>query len=230
MVLTVDLLQQWFARFNKLYFKTTLPVPPFRLANASTRLGYLKCEYVRKGPFSKPKRNHSIHISTYYDLTERGYQTVLLHEMIHYYISFHQLKDTSPHGVLFRKMMEQINSCGWNITVSTNVSGIATNAGAARKREAKPFLLLVIKTCRGETFISSVSPGSAARIHEDIRRVGSVLVEEKWYVSDDARFASFPKVRSMRGHRVSSDAELADFLSVMKPLDAGELFGEQTAE
>lgn len=228
MTLTVDLLQQWFERFNRLYFKTTLPVPPFRLAKARTRLGYMKCVFVKTGPFSKPKRSHSIHISTYYDLSERGYQTVLLHEMIHYYISFHKLKDTSPHGVLFRKMMEQINSCGWNITVTTNAEGFKASA-TEQPRRPKPCLLLVIRTSKGETFISAVSPGSALRLHGDIRRAQSVIADEKWYVSADPRFDRFTRVRSMRGRRVRSDEELADFLSVMKPLDTDELFGNVTS-
>lgn len=63
----------------------------------------MKCVTSRKNWFSKPQRTFSIYISTYYDCSERDYQTVLLHEMIHYLICFLRLDDTSPHGVLFKK-------------------------------------------------------------------------------------------------------------------------------
>ena len=122
MTLTTLLLSEWFAKFNHLYFDDTLPTPLFRLSKARTRFGYMKCVTSRKSWFSKPQRTFTIYISTYYDCSERDYQTVLLHEMIHYLICFLRLEDTSPHGVLFKKKADQINRCGWNITVSTSAS------------------------------------------------------------------------------------------------------------
>ena len=142
MTLTTLLLSEWFAKFNHLYFCDTLPTPSFRLSKARTRFGYMKCVTSRENWFSKPQRTFSIYISTYYDCSERDYQTVLLHEMIHYLICFLRLEDTSPHGVLFKKKADQINRCGWNITVSTSASHLKVSEQTRKRQRGRCLLLL----------------------------------------------------------------------------------------
>ena len=178
MTLTTLLLSEWFAKFNHLYFCDTLPTPLFRLSKARTRFGYMKCVTSRKSWFSKPQRTFTIYISTYYDCSERDYQTVLLHEMIHYLICFLRLEDTSPHGVLFKKKADQINRCGWNITVSTNASHLKVSE-QTRKRQRGRCLLLLVTTDKGQRFLSAVAqPGEvAARKARQERRGASVFSE-----------------------------------------------------
>lgn len=218
--LTTDMLGQWFGMFNRQYFESTLPRPVFRLSKARTRLGTMQCVKRPGGLLSKPVRTFTISVSTYYKSTERDYQTVLLHEMIHYYICFHGLKDTSPHGTLFRRMMEQINSHGWHITVSTNTTGRETSMPPRRRKH----LLLVVKTTGGERFISSVAIGAAWGLHGRLAHARGQIADEQWYVSSDQRFDSFTRVRSLRGHKIESDRELDDFLAVMQHVDTQELF------
>ena len=50
------------------------------------------------------------------------------------------------------------------------------------------------------------------------------MSDEKWFVSDDQRFNTFSRVRSLRGKPVKSEEELQSFLSVMQPVDKKELF------
>ena len=50
-------------------------------------------------------------------------EDVVIHEMIHLYIAFNGIKDSSSHGSVFRKMMNDINlKHGRNITVSTRTT------------------------------------------------------------------------------------------------------------
>ena len=123
MILTVEILKEWFVRFNTDYFDGTLPVPRLALSRARTRLGSIS--YKRRRRWLKTEvYDFCIRVSTYYACSERDYQNVLLHEMIHYYIAYHRLRDTSAHGRLFRKMMAELNTRhGWQISIS------------ARKRE-----------------------------------------------------------------------------------------------
>lgn len=123
MNLTVEILKEWFVRFNADYFDGTLPLPRLALSRARTRLGSIS--YKRRRRWLKTEvYDFCIRVSTYYACSERDYQNVLLHEMIHYYIAYHRLRDTSAHGRLFRKMMAELNiRYGWQISIS------------ARKRE-----------------------------------------------------------------------------------------------
>ena len=44
-------------------------------------------------------------------------KSVLLHEMIHYIIGYTGLKDTSAHGVVFKGLMDKLNSqYGWDMS------------------------------------------------------------------------------------------------------------------
>ena len=219
--LSVALLQQWFADFNARYFGGSLPLPELKLSKARTRLGYMQCVSRRKGLLARRERSFSIHVSTYYKCSERDFQTVLLHEMIHYYICLNRLRDTSSHGPLFRAHMERINSQGWHITVTTDTSGWEP---AVKPKRPDYHLLLVVATSRGERFISAVSKGAIGKLHADIARAGAQIVSEEWFVSRDARFDTFAHVRSLRGRRIRSEAEWRDYLGVMQRLDKRQLF------
>ena len=143
--------------------------------------------------------------------------------MIHYLICFLRLDDTSPHGVLFKKKADQINRCGWNITVSTSASHLKVSE-QTRKRQRGRCLLLLVTTDKGQRFLSAVAAKYAFKIHHDIAHARGQITDEKWFVSDDQRFNTFSRVRSLRGKLVKSEEELQSFLSVMQPVDKKELF------
>ena len=101
MTLTTDILHTWFRQFNADYFGDELPVPRIALSKARTRLGSLT--YSRVLRLSGWKyTDFVIRISIYYECTEREFQETLLHEMIHYYIAYHNITDTSSHGKIGR--------------------------------------------------------------------------------------------------------------------------------
>lgn len=198
MTLTIGDLKAWFSQFNRIYFGGELPEPRLALSRARTRLGTMACRRVRHG-LKTGLTNFTIRISTYYEQDERGYQTVLLHEMIHYYIAYKRLRDDAPHGHLFRQMMATLNTRhGWNITVSTSVRGAETSEQVPVRQR----LVLALVMRSGERWFSVVNPRYAKELVRQLQRVPQ-LESFSWFVSRDDFFRNFPAVRSLRGRKVS---------------------------
>ena len=107
-----------FMRFNTQYFDGVLPLPRLRAGRSRTQLGTMSCK--RKTSWGRTKLyDFTISLSNYYDQTEHQFQSVLLHEMIHLSIAVSGVKDTSPHGVVFRGLMQRLNRDGWDIQIMT---------------------------------------------------------------------------------------------------------------
>ncbi len=198
-------LASWFQQFNHDYFHDKLPMPRLKLSKSRTRLGSFACKRKLTWRGYLPV-DFIICISTYYQMTERQVQNVLLHEMIHYYIAYMRLRDTSAHGMIFRQLMDELNQKGWEITVSTKTKGWETTI----PRKTQTRLLLALKTRDGKCFLSVVNPAYARRLEQKIKRVPDI-VEHAWRESSDNRFCDYPQVRSLRGRRVSQ-SEYDDLL------------------
>lgn len=198
MTLTKADLERWFELFNTRYFAGQLPLPRLELSKARTRLGTMSCR--RERTFLKTVlRDFTIRISTYYEQDQRGYQTVLLHEMIHYYIAFKGLRDDAPHGRIFRSMMAELNAKdGWNISVSTQMRGAATTD----KRPQRKRLVLFIRMKNGERWVSVVNPRYAREMAERLKKL-DMVASFGWYASADDFFSRFPQARTLRGRRIS---------------------------
>lgn len=200
MQVTKEWMQRWFRTFNHDYFDGRLPEPGLKTGKSRTRLGTMSCKRA-----TRLGRTHAygftITLSNYYDQPERGFQNVLLHEMIHYAIAYTGLKDTSTHGVVFRGMMDALNRrYGWNIAVRTSVSGLRSNFPST----PKTFLVLAIVLRDGRHMLSVVNPHFAGRLELQLRKVDEVAAHQ-WVTSGDDRFRDFPQVRSLRGRIVSKE-------------------------
>jgi len=117
MIPTVAYLQQRFAEYNTQIFGGELPPIEITLTKAKRFEG--KYVYgIKRGLFVQKVVGRKIVISICRDLPEREVDDTLIHEMIHYYIHHKGLKDTSPHGKIFKKMMMDINiRWGRNLTI-----------------------------------------------------------------------------------------------------------------
>ena len=125
---TREQMRAWFDTFNRQYFNGELPLPRLALGNSRTRLGSMSCRR-RRTLTGWRLSDFAIRLSTYYDCTEREMQTVLLHEMIHYYIAWKGIRDDAPHGSVFRSIMNRLNTRhGWDISVSASMRGRKTAA------------------------------------------------------------------------------------------------------
>lgn len=190
-----------FDTFNRLYFNNALPCPRLSLSQSRTRLGSMSCKHKLTWKGYRPCR-YAIHVSTYYNQTERQYQNVLLHEMIHYYIAYKGIVDTSPHGKVFRQMMKNLNEkYGWKISVSSRMS---ETKSVCVQSSATPRLILLLEVRGRGYFVSVVNPRYASVMEHELQRLVEVK-QHAWYQSTDAYFDSFPVVRSLRGRRITAE-------------------------
>jgi len=212
MQVTPQNLREWFAVFNQRYFEGKLSEPKFAVGKSRTRLGSLSWKTHRKLLFGV-KCDYTIRLSNYYDVEERDFKNVLLHEMIHLYIESQYVKDTSSHGVVFRRMMRTINEDGWNITVSGKVDGEKRAESVHKKRSR---VVLAVTTTSGKCLLSVVNPHYVHKINTAMRTARDIK-SYSWHVSADDYFSSFTVVRSPKGRIVSSEV-FAEKVSSMQPL------------
>ena len=207
MIVTIDWIEEWFKRFDQEYFGGKLPLPELSLTRAKTRLGQLA--FKRASRWGRTKLyDFKLSMSTYYDMTEQQAKSVLLHEMIHYIIGYTGLKDTAPHGVVFRGMMDNLNrKYGWDIRVMTSTKGWKVSERVAEKKKAKgpqTYLMLAIELKDGKFYLSRVNPGFARRIEKQLPMVRE-LRSHRWYTTQESYFEDYPQVRSLRGRRITKN-------------------------
>ena len=213
-------MEEWFRRFDHDYFGGKLPVPELGLTRAKTRLGQLA--YKRATRWGRTKLyDFKLSMSTYYDMTDRQAKSVLLHEMIHYIIGFTGLKDTAPHGIVFRGMMDNLNrKYGWDIRVMTSTKGWKVSERVEERQKAKgpqTYLMLAIDMQDGKHYLSRVNPSFARRIESTL-----VLVRElrshRWYTTQEPYFEDYPQVRSLRCRRISK-SDFEKLRNVLTPFE-----------
>ena len=207
MIVTIDWMEEWFKRFDQEYFGGKLPLPELSLTRAKTRLGQLA--FKRASRWGRTKLyDFKLSMSTYYDMTEQQAKSVLLHEMIHYIIGYTGLKDTSPHGVVFRGMMDNLNrKYGWDIRVMTSTKGWKVSEQVEERQKAKgpqTYLMLAIELKDGKFYLSRVNPGFARRIEKQLPMVRE-LRSHRWYTTQESYFEDYPQVRSLRGRRITKN-------------------------
>lgn len=198
---TREQMRAWFDTFNRQYFNGELPLPRLALGSSRTRLGSMSCRR-RRTLTGWRFSDFAIRLSTYYDCTEREMQTVLLHEMIHYYIAWKGIRDDAPHGSVFRSIMNRLNTRhGWNISVSASMRGRKT---AAPHNDRRPRLVLALENSRGECFLTVVNPRYAAQLKSRLKNAVDAT-QRAWFVSTDPFFSDFTTVRSLRARKVKRE-------------------------
>ena len=220
MIVTVEWMEEWFRRFDHDYFGGKLPVPELGLTRAKTRLGQIA--YKRATRWGRTKLYaFKLSMSTYYDMTDRQAKSVLLHEMIHYIIGFTGLKDTAPHGIVFRGMMDNLNrKYGWDIRVMTSTKGWKVSEWAEERQKAKGpqiYLMLAIEMQDGKHYLSRVNPSFARRIESKLALVRE-LRSHRWYTTHEPYFEDYPQVRSLRGRRISK-SDFEKLRNVLTPFE-----------
>lgn len=215
-------MEEWFKRFDQEYFGGKLPLPELGLTRAKTRLGQLA--FKRSSRWGRTKLyDFKLSMSTYYDMTDKQAKSVLLHEMIHYIIGYTGLKDTAPHGVVFRGMMDNLNrKHGWDIRVMTSTKGWkVSETVVAKKKAAGPqtYLILAVELKDGKHFLSRVSPRFARSLERQLLKAKEVS-SYSWYTTQESYFEDFPQVRSLRGRRIAK-GDFEKLRNVLTPFDMG---------
>lgn len=189
---TIPYLQQKFEEFNKLCFEGKLAPIPIVLTKARTYLG--TCAYKTHYDIfgGKWHTDFRLRISTLFDLPEAEIEDTIIHEMIHYYILGHQMEDTSPHGKLFRQMMNDINSrFGRHISVRHQLTAEQRAQTATERR--KTHVVAVVRFKDGRTGFKCL-PRNQASITKYYARIAQVsdAISADVYVTNNAYFNKFP--------------------------------------
>lgn len=204
-----------FMRFNTQYFDGMLPLPRLRVGRSRTQLGTMSCK--RKTSWGRTKLyDFTISLSNYYDQTEHQFQSVLLHEMIHLSITISGVKDTSPHGVVFRGLMQRLNRDGWDIQIMTKTRDY-TKAYTGTATVIAQYIVLALEMNDGKRFLSSVNPKFVRDINRQLKMVPQIS-HFAWFTTSDRWFETMPKVRSLRGRRVTAEVFQAK-TQAMKPIN-----------
>ena len=204
---TVSYIQSRFDEFNARYFGGQLPPVPIRLSHAKGFLGKLTFTRRKQGLF-RGYRNEDfvLRINVRIDLPEPLIEDTILHEMIHYFIAFNQLKDTSIHGQLFRREMARINAEGnRHITISHRLSDSEKAQAIIHKTRA----VALVRFTDGKTGVKVVPP-HAEHIrywHKTAKRRFPVSSIE-WFLSSDDYFARFPSSVAMKIYLIADPSEI----------------------
>lgn len=195
MIATLEYIKQKFAEYNALMFGGELPDVLFLPSSARSYLGRYECD-VQRRPFRSPERtNHRIRINTTQDFSEEMIDDVLIHEMIHYYISFKGWEDSSTHGTIFRTMMENINQrFGRHITISVR----RTKAMAAADTRLRRHYLCVMTLPDGRTAFTPVTEQGMFVLWSLLPETFEAK-EATWYGTIDPFFNAYRKVSATRG-------------------------------
>lgn len=116
---TIEYIQRRFDQYNTLMFGGKLPRIPICLSEAKTYLGQCRSRITTLSDGRKLHSDFELRISTLTDLPQATVDDTVIHEMIHYFIHYNGLQDTSAHGPIFRAIMHSINTTyGRNLTIT----------------------------------------------------------------------------------------------------------------
>ena len=210
---TVEYLEERFDTFNRMCFDGALPRIPIKLSHARTFVGRLIYRPVRDWRGRVVRREDFVlRISTYFDLPEAEIEDTLIHEMIHYWIAWKGIKDTSSHGKEFRRIMKEINALhGRHLTISHK----STPEEQDRDTRVRDHYFCVSQLADGRTALTVAAQPCIARIQRAFRWSPTVR-SQTWYHSRDPWFNRYTHCRSPKIFPVDP--------AVLQPhLDAAEL-------
>lgn len=100
-----NILENLFIFYNMQLFDYSLETPTFMVNNSKTVIGNFRYDYIGQN-------DHSIiiEVSGKYRYTMYKLSSILVHEMLHYYLSAVYHLDTANHDYNFTNMAEKLNS------------------------------------------------------------------------------------------------------------------------
>lgn len=210
---TVDFVRRKIAEFNVLMFAGRLPEVPVRITDSASTLGMCVSKTTRLGDGRLRHHDFELRISARADLSERELEDVIIHEMIHYFIHYNGLQDSSPHGDIFKSLMRSINaSFKRNITISHRYT---PEQHAQVRGTKRGWHVIAAIRFRGGKAGVKVLP----RVEETILKYYRAVIklpdvkDVDLYLSDSPFFNRYPNSGALRIYEVSAsdlDANLED--------------------
>lgn len=169
-------------------FGCTLPYIPIELSNARTYVGV--CVYKKRRTLLLRTEHYDFRMrfSRRFDLPQEEIEDTIIHEMIHYYIAYNKIKDTSAHGKRFREIMNDINSrFNRHLTISHKLS--KEEREGIIDQQLRWHVVALVQFHNGKTGIK-VLPRNKIRIrhyrdctsaHPDIKSVELFLLKDNYF-------------------------------------------------
>ena len=212
---TLEFLEDRFDRFNRDVFLGELPRPVMHICSARSFMGQFKVE--GNGGSLRKKEVCHLTLSDRYKLEERVLEDIVIHEMIHFFIHYKRIKDSSSHGIQFRTLMNGINSrFGRNITVSHRCSKEEMESDDAKAHS----IVCLCTMTDGRKLVCRVSQSKVFDIHRAFLEWDKV-VREEWYWVYGSYFNRYRRVLTPRlfsvdeeGLEVIAAGTLLEFVEV----------------
>lgn len=197
---TIKFATERFREFNRQMFEGRLPEVPILMSDAGRALGMLKYERKRDLSGNVTCGNFRILISTRYDLPQEQIEDTIIHEMIHLYIAYNNLKDTSTHGDRFKYHMNIINhKYNRNVTVSNRDMSINDTDQSRR-----PHYVCETHWSDGSWFITCCARTRIFDINRECR-IQSNCMAIRWWFTPDPFFNRFPNCKKLKLYRINHD-------------------------
>jgi predicted SprT family Zn-dependent metalloprotease len=199
---TIPYVEKKFEEFNQLMFDGKLPKLPIELSDAKTFLGL--CVYKKRRTILGRTECHDfkLRISTRIDLVEAEVEDIIIHEMIHYYIGYNNLKDSSAHGRVFRHIMNTINEkFGRHIKISHKLTKEEKEQLYDTKRRWRVVAYVTFNDGRtGIKVLPRIMP-RIANYYNAVSRESSVESIEL-YMTNNPYFNRYPSSSAFRVHYI----------------------------
>lgn len=104
MIITRELSIKLFNEWNKKAFGNKLPTPSFEIMTTKSVLGQFRWRKI-----SDNEMGYTIRMSNYFDRPYEDFVDTMVHEMLHFYIRYNKIKDTSSHGREWKSLAAKFN-------------------------------------------------------------------------------------------------------------------------
>lgn len=193
----IEFLRERFMHFNRSCFEGKLPAVTLRISSSLRTLGTLR--HPRRPSEAVRPAEIVLSISNRLDLETGVVEDTIIHEMIHLYIYCNGIRDTSTHGLEFRKIAHYINRRhGRNITISHRGSDEEKKTDRIRKPR-----VVITSYLNGEKCVTVCSPRYTLAIYKALKGSKQVRNIEIMATSDPV-FAQYPASRTPKLYRIDS--------------------------
>lgn len=198
----ITFVRERFDHFNNLCFDNRLPKVNLRMSSSLRTLGTLR-HPLKHGPDTKPS-DLTLSISNRLDQDVSVIEDTIIHEMIHLYIFWFGLRDSSAHGQTFKQIMTYINK-RFDRKITITHRGSIEEKMTDRLR--KPRLVIIALLKSGERCVTVCSPKYTLRILDQLAR-WKMVDNLEVCASYHTLFSHYPSSRTPKLYQV--DTQMLD--------------------
>lgn len=207
MNLTQEFVQQAYQHYNKTIFGNSLPEVSIRLTKSRRKRGWVTASYIGNAVLPKlPKflglqvdpadlRIGELVISTFYETTEKNFEEILVHEMVHVELFARGIYKTSggdiSHGKEFENRAQEIG-----IRHGIRISKTDASGDLVAKHNCKPRELLLSKRKSGGFTVALFKSGFVESNRDMFERLHKRYEAIYHGISSDPRIQMFPVCRA----------------------------------